>query len=85
MCLFPLHARLGITWVSGACGGQESDPLELVLKIIVSHHMGTGNQTQVLRSSSQFSSLLTSLCSPPGIVLRSFVCHQAEVQIHAFA
>ena len=33
-----------------ACGNQKTvlDPLELELQKVVSHHVGTGNQTQVL-------------------------------------
>ena len=29
-----------------------SDPLELVIGVVVSHHVGVGNQTQVLSKSS---------------------------------
>ena len=32
-----------------------SDPLELVIGVVVSHHVGVGNQTQVLCKSSQSS------------------------------
>jgi hypothetical protein len=34
---------------------QESDSLELELKMIVSHHVGAGNQTQVFCKSNKCS------------------------------
>jgi hypothetical protein len=48
---------LCITRMSGAHGGQKrtSDPLELVLQIVVSLQMGAKNWTLVLWKSSQYS------------------------------
>lgn len=42
-----LHTRVCIMYVSCAFGGQKrsSGTLEMELRMIVSHHMGAGNQT----------------------------------------
>lgn len=44
------------TCVPGACEGWESmlDPLERELQVAANHHVGAGNQTQVL-CKSQYS------------------------------
>lgn len=54
-CLFDFYSRFGrfacmYTCVSGAIGCQEkgSDLLKLGSQMVVNHHAGTGNQTQVL-------------------------------------
>ena len=41
----------------GACEGQKraSNLLELEIQIVVSHHVGVGNRTQVIWRSSQYS------------------------------
>ena len=41
---------------SGAYGDQRraSDPLELELKVVVSCHVGAGNQTQICKSNDRF-------------------------------
>jgi hypothetical protein len=46
--------------MSGACEGEKiaSDPLKLDFKMIVSHCVGAGNQTQVLWKSRQCLYLL---------------------------
>ena len=52
MCITGIcvHICLCTSCVFGACGGQKRalDALELELQMVVSHHMGAGNQTQVL-------------------------------------
>ena len=40
---------------SEARGGQESNPLEVVLQMVVSCHIGIGSQTQVLYKNRQCS------------------------------
>ena len=46
-----------------ARGGQKrmSDPLELILGMVVGHHVGVGDQTQVFCKNSQCSKLLCHL------------------------
>lgn len=41
---------MGTTWVLGASEGQKKtlDPPELELQMVLSHHVGDGNQTRVL-------------------------------------
>lgn len=48
-------SSLCTTLMLGAQGVQQRalDPLELVLQIVVSHHMGTETQTPVVRKSSE--------------------------------
>ena len=57
-----LHACLCATCMPGAHGGQEKDPLELELQMLVSHHVGARNQTWVLWKI-KYSSLLSHLSS----------------------
>lgn len=44
-------------FVPGACGGlkRASDPVELGLLMVVSHHVRAGNKTQVLYKSNKCS------------------------------
>jgi hypothetical protein len=46
-----LHVCMCTICVPGALGSQkgEMDPLELELWMVVNHHVGAGNRTQVLK------------------------------------
>ena len=46
------------------CQKRVSDPLELGLKMVVSHYVGAGNPTWVFWKSSQHSCLLSHLPGP---------------------
>lgn len=63
-----LPAFLYTLCVFGALGGQKSvsDPLELELNMIMSGHMGSGNQTWFLWKNNQCAPLTAepSNCSP---------------------
>jgi hypothetical protein len=51
--VFCMHLCLCITRVPGASRGQEvSDPSELELLMVMSYHVGTGDQVQVLCRSN---------------------------------
>jgi hypothetical protein len=43
---------------------RASDPLELELEMVMSHHTGAGNLSDILWESTQCSSLTSLLCSP---------------------
>lgn len=55
--MFHLHACMGTTCVSGALGGQKKalGPLELELRMFVSHQVGAGNWTNPLSRPLVFS------------------------------
>lgn len=58
--------------VPTACSSQKRvwDAWELELWVVVSHHVGTWNRTQVFCKSNKCSCLLSSLSSPPLIGIR---------------
>lgn len=70
-----LHTPVYTTCTSGACRGQKraSDPLELKLRMVVSHQVGAGNRTQVLCKSNKCSKLLIHLsnCRSYPLLLRT--------------
>lgn len=51
-CFACIH--VSISHVSSVCGGQNwvLDPLELELQMVLNHHVGARNQTQVFCKSS---------------------------------
>lgn len=53
--VFSLHIDLCTTYLPGAFGGprETSDLMELESQMIASHHVGAGNQSQVLGKSRQ--------------------------------
>lgn len=57
--MFYLHLRLYTLCVLGALGGQKSasDPLELELNMIMSGHVGSGNQIWFLWKSNECAHL----------------------------
>lgn len=52
-----LHLCICTMCVPGAIGGQKGsmDPLELELWMVVNHHVGAGNRTQVLSKTTELS------------------------------
>lgn len=55
MCMFCLHVCLCSRCVPGTCRDQKSvsDPLELELRMVVSHHVDVGTQTWNLCKSKR--------------------------------
>ena len=58
-----------VHWCFACIYVRVSDSLELDLQTVISYHMGSGNQSQVLWKSSQFSYYLSHLFSPRFIYL----------------
>ena len=61
---FCLHSRMCTVDMPGAWGSQDRALSPLEFQIVVSHHMGAGNQTQVHCKSNKCSKLLSHLFSP---------------------
>ena len=57
VCLLGLHVCMCTICISDASGGQRkaADLLKLELRMIVSHHVGSGNQTWVICVSNESS------------------------------
>lgn len=53
--------------VPGVCGGQKrvSSSLELELRMVLNHHVGAWNQTQVLCKTNKCSSLYHDMYDSP--------------------
>lgn len=63
--MFCLYGCLSTMCLPSVQGNQNSlsDPLKLEWQTVVTHHMGSGNQTWVLWKNSQWSELLSHLSS----------------------
>lgn len=74
VCMYVLHMVICMRvlhMMSGASGGQNwvLDPLELELKMVVSHNVSAGNRTQVLCESNTCSQPLCNLPNTKSISL----------------
>lgn len=61
--MFYLHVCLSAKCMISAFRGQKKTPLELELQILISLHVGPGNQTCILCRNNKYSKLLSYLSS----------------------